>query len=321
MILYISLILFSLRKCRIYDDIYTIREALLGNISKLNISFEINGTNDYKYKFKKKNIYFKYDRNITDNINDSIKIINPKITILFDLIIYEYSKDLFDIFSLRDSIITDKIIIANINMKSLTYFKKSKDFSFDLKYYIESIEKNVSISFDNLSELSIFKYLIFNEKSILYENKTFYDYLKIVVKNNLIKEMTKALIYYPECDSLYYFKYLINYLIDNRFFVNYDCTKYNNRKVIDYATLRYISYEEILKNETSIELKNIKCNLFTEFINYDYVYEDTLEKFEIGNIIISNNLIIKYGNTQSENQCYLDILEIIINRAKEQYKI
>ena len=59
---------------------------------------------------------------------------------------------------------------VNLNLNLIKLFKTSEDFSFDASYEMENTINNITIHFDNLNELDLFKYLFYEEKSPLYNN-------------------------------------------------------------------------------------------------------------------------------------------------------
>jgi len=154
-----------------------IQETVLSKIKKSNLSITINGTNEFIYKLTKKYIYITYRDNKLDRDKYIAQIFNPKFTILFNLSIYEYSNNIFDIKSLNNAILTDKLVTVNLNLNLIKLFKTSEDFSFDISYEMENTINNITIHFDNLNELDLFKYLFYEEKSPLYNNRTLNDHI------------------------------------------------------------------------------------------------------------------------------------------------
>ena len=315
--LYIASILLLIIICRIREDIYTIEENLLANIPKLNLSLNINGTNGFMYKFEKINIYFKYEEIQSDNLNKIILINNPKIKIFFNLTIYEYCNDILDLNYLKDSFLTDKIIIIDIKLKHIKFFQKTSDFSFDVLFNIENLTNSITIYFDNLDELDIFKYLIYEEESNLYNNKTFLEYLKLLALNNLIDEQKKRLAYYPECESLYYFNALINYTMsESRFYINYECKDMVSFGLLNYVSVKNFSYNEIYKNDSHVILKSIDCLMENDYDDEDY---NSIEKLKIDYITIDNNYTINYGQLQNNDICILNAFKIVINITRARF--
>ena len=315
--LYISTILLLNIICIIHDDIYTIQKNILSNIPNLKLSLTINGTNGFMYKFEKINLYFKYENILRNYLNNIILIYNPKVKILFNLSIYEYCNGIFDLYYKKNSLITDKIIIIDIKFKNIKYFQKKSDFSFDVLFNIEDLNNSITIHFDNLNELDIFKYLIYEEKSNLYDNKTFVEYVKLLTLNNLIDEQKKKLAYYPQCDSLNYFNSLINYAISYfNFFIVYDCKEFTSHNFFINAAIRKFSYDEIIKNDTHVTLKSINCLMKNQYDDED---EDLIENFQIDYIAIDNNYTINYGKTKRDDICILNAFKIVINKAKAQF--
>lgn len=318
--LYITIILLLNIICRIREDIYTIEKNLLSNIPKLDISLNINGTNGFIYKFEKINLYFKYEEIQNDNLNKIILINNPNIKILFNLSIYKYCNDVLDLNYKTEPLISDKIIIIDINLKSIKYFQQKSDFSFDVLFTIENLKNNITIHFDNLDELDIFKYLIYEEESNLYDNKTFVEYAKHLALNNLINEQRKKLAYFPQCDSLYFFDSLIGYILrKGNFFINYDCKEMISHNFFNYAGVKNFAYDEIVKNDTHIMLKSIKCLMENQ---YDDEEDNLIENIKIDYITIdnnSNNYTINYGKTKSDDICILNAFKKVINKARAQF--
>ena len=183
--IYIFFILVISSKCRLYDDISIIQETVLAKMKKSNLSIAINGTNEFIYKLTKKFIYLTYNDNKLDWKKYIAQIFNPKFTILFNLSIYEYTNNIFDIKNLNNAILTDKLVTININLNLIKIYKTSEDFSFDVSYEIENITNNISTHFDNLNELDSFKYLFYEEKSFLYDNKTLNEHIKNVTLSTL----------------------------------------------------------------------------------------------------------------------------------------
>ena len=318
--LYIAIILLLNILCRIREDINTIEKNILSNIPKLGLSLNINGTNGFMYNFEKINIYFKYEEIQSDNLNKIILINNPNIKILFNLSINEYCNDILDFTYKKDSLINDKIVVIDMNLKSITYFQQKSDFSFDVLFNIENLKNNISIHFDNLDELDIFKYLIYEEESNLYNNKTFVEYVKNLSLNNLINEQRKKLAYFPECDSLYYFNTLIGYILRRgNFFINYDCKEMNSHNFFNYAGVKKFSYDEIVKNDTHIILKSINCMMENQ---YDDEEDNLIETIKIDYITIDNNYnnyTINYGKTKNDDICILNAFKIVINKARARF--
>ena len=129
--------------------------------------------------------------------------------------------------------------------------------------------------------------------------------------------MRNDLIYYPECDSLFYFKRLIDYALISNFFVNYYCK--SNQKIIDYASVTSYNYNKIIKNETHLLFKDIKFDLKLSYLGDMYIdyYDDEVSvvTLKIENITISRNknYTISYGT--ADDKCNLEIFTNITKRA------
>ena len=105
--------------------------------------------------------------------------------------IYEYCNDLFDLNYLKSALINEKTIIVDINFKDIKYFQKKSDFSFDVLFNIENLKNNITIHFDNLNELDMFKehlMLIYEEPSKFIENfKKINNYYNGMRTNNFVQ--------------------------------------------------------------------------------------------------------------------------------------
>ena len=321
--IYIFFILVISSKCRLYDDIYMIQETVLSKIKKSNLSITINGTNEFIYKLTKKYIYITYRDNKLDRDKYIAQIFNPKFTILFNLSIYEYSNNIFDIKNLNNAILTDKIVTVNLNLNLIKLFKTSEDFSFDASYEMENTINNITIHFDNLNELDLFKYLFYEEKSPLYNNRTLNDHIKYIVLDTLINNTKKILIEYPDIDSFYYFKRLIDYGMTNTFSIDYYCT--NIDKLIIRAQLTSYNFNQIIKNDTHLIFIGAQFGMKLSYIGNMYIdYYDEGEsdvKLIIDNITISRrqNYTIIYG--KEDDKCNLVIFTNITERAKDYQNI
>jgi len=308
------IIILNIKSKRIYENIFDIQNGIISNISKISFSKIIYGTNDYNYKFESKNIIFKYDKNYTYNHNKTFLLHNPKMTIVFNLSIYENNTNLFDMDS-KDIIVSD-IVIVNINFESITYFQEYEDFSFNLSYNLNDIKNNIIIYYNKIKEIDLFKYLIYNDINELYNNKTLYEYSKVIILNNILNEMKKNLFYYPECDSLYNFKLLYDYFLNKGFDMYVICEISNYYS----GTIAKFNYKEITKENTTIILKNIDIKIiYTESFDYiDVEYEYT-KTFVLNWIKLEKNLEIKfpYLSIMDNRNCLLEILKTIIKKASE----
>jgi hypothetical protein len=251
------------------------------------------------------------------------QIFNPRFSILYNLLIYEYTDKIFDLKYLNNAILTDKLLTININLYLIKFYKISEDFSFDVSYEIKNITNNITVHFDNLNELDLFKYLFYEEKSFLYDNKTFEQYIKYHILNILISKMKNGLIYYPECDSLEYFKRVIDYGLIKTFYVNYYCK--NTQKIIDFASITSYNYNKIIKNDTHLLLKDIKFDLKLSFLGDMYIeyYDEDVAvvTLKLENITISRNknYTISYGI--ADDKCNLEIFTNITKRAIDLIRI
>lgn len=321
--IYIFFILIISSKCRMYEGITIIQETILAKIQKLNLSTTINGTNGLLYKLAKKYIYFSYNDNKFDQINYISEIYNPIISILFNLSIHEYTNNIFDLNYFNNAFLTDKLITVNIDLNLLKLYKISEDFSFDVSYEIENITNNITIHFDDLIESDSFKYLFYEEKSFLYDNKTLNEYIKYTILNSLINKTKHMLIEYPEIDSLEYFKRLIDYTFFRSFYVVHYCE--NIQKLINYASVTGYNFNQIIKNDTHILLRDVKFDLKLSYLSdMDIEYYDEGEynvKLKINELVISRdkNYTISYG--KADDDCNLVILSEIIKITMNKIRI
>jgi hypothetical protein len=316
----LSLIILLLNiKSRVYENIYEVQNNIISNILKISFSMVINGTNNYIYQFKSKNIFFNYKKNDT-YYNNTIYLYNPSTTILFDLSIYERNANIFNLdFNISDKIIINNEIIVKINFDLIKYFESYKDFSFDMLYKLKKIENAFEIYFGGLREIEMFNYLIYNEKSILYDNKTFYEYFKTNVLNNIINEMNKNLIFYPECDALYYFNKLYEYLYKKEFQIYVSCLRnYYYRGSID----NFI-YESLTRENGTIKFIKVKYDV--SYMESYFTYEEDitgsrgkgileLDYYGIDNDFKPFHPMIP-ETFQDNKRCLLDALIQIINKS------
>ena len=307
-------------KSRIYEDIFQVKNSIISNITKISFSIIINGTNDFEYKFESKNIYFKsFINDLYDNYTTVFH--KPKIEILFNFSVYEKNKNIFDIedFDIQSDIINNTIVSAIINFDKIKYYQSYKDFSFDLKYDIKDLKNNIIIQFGNLEQVEYFKYLLYNEENIIYNNKTLYEYSKEIILDNLLQKMNNNLLYYPECDALYYFKKLYDYFYLKDFASYIDChySFYFSGKVESF------NYDKLIRNNGSIIFTNVECNIsFIESIYYDEKYENELFDgwgiFELKYFLINENLKPEYRELKNEFEqiCLLNLFKDIFNKSQ-----
>ena len=280
MIILSFLILLWIINSRIYDNIYLIQKNIIKNIHKLSLNFAINGTNDYSYHFKSENILFYFDKIFMDENDKEIIIYDQHIKILFDLNIYEYSSRFFDISS-KDILYSEKVQV-DMNFTSLIFYKEYDDFSFGFQYKIDNIEDDISIHFEN--------------------------------------EVNKLLVYYPECDSLYYFHSIVDYFKKEVFFLN---IRINSIVTINRCKISKFNYQEIIKDNRTIIFKNINVTIYLEMYieNYDggseEFFSDENLSFLIDFISIDDKNKIIYGNAQNYKDYALDALKLVFNKTEE----
>ena len=318
MVILSFLILFWIINSRIYNSIYLIQKNIIQNIHKLSINFIINGTNDYSYNFKSEDILFYFDKIFTDENQKEIIIYDQHIKILFDLNIYEYSSKFFDISS-KDILYSVKVQV-DMNFTSLIFYKEYDDFSFGFQYKIDNIEDDISIHFENINRLNIFKYFIFEEKNEMYNNNTLLEFIKFNFLVNFENEVNKLLVYYPECDSLYYFHSIVDYFKKEVFFLN---IRINSIITINRCKISKFNYQEIIKDNRTIIFKNINVTIYLEMYieNYDggseEFFSDENLSFLIDFISIDDKKKIIYGNAQNYKDYALDALKLVFNKTEE----
>ena len=172
----------------------------------------------------------------------------------------------------------------------------------------------MEIYFDKLNKMNNFKYLLFDEKDEIYENKTLYEYLKIKVIENFMKGTRKLLLIYPECDLLDYLNKLINYFLDNLFKIDVTFAQY----VYYRATITSFTYEEINKKDNIIILEKIKTHItltfYNEYAESDDDYEDNYESFVLffNHFSIDTNKTLNFGTLTKGDSLAFDILKQII---------
>ena len=318
----IIIIFLSINSKTIHEDIYDIQNGIISNLSKISFSEIIKGTNNYVYKIESEKIYFKYFAVYLNNYNNTIKFNKPKMLVFLKLSIYEgNTTDIFEIKPnyIKEEIITDKALV-NINFESITYFQQYKDFSFNMSSIVKDIQNNITLYYHKLKNINLFNYLVYNETSKLYNNKTLYEYSKEIILKSVLKQMNNNLIYYPECDELYIFKSIYNYFLNNDFGCYIPCERYyyNTGTVLNFV------YEEITRQNNSITLKNIKiCLLYTESIYESDIEYLTQKNFELNEITIKDNYEFIYPplTEYDQNYCLLKTFEEIINKSKKALNI
>ena len=318
MVILSFLILLWIINSRIYDGIYLIHKNIIKNMHKLSLNFVINGTNDYSYHFKSEDILFYFDEIIMDEIKKEIIIFDQHIKILFDLNIYEYSSRFFDSSS-KDILYSEKLQI-DINFSALKFYKEYEDFSFGFQYQIDNLEEDISINFEYMNKINIFKYIIFEEKNEMYNNSTLIEFIKWNILIHYENEIHKLLVYYPECDSLYYFHSIIDYFKKEVFFFD---IKINSIVTINRCKISKFNYQEISKDNRTIFFKNINATIYLKIFIEDY--DEGSEEFFIEEnlsllidyISIDNKKKILYGKAENYKDYALDALKLVVNKTEE----
>lgn len=310
------LIIFLSIQSRNYETIYQIRTKLFPKFHDISIKFEIQGKNDYSYKFESQNILYTFTQYYVSDFEKNIIMRNQKMELIFNFSIYEVNDKIFNYFS--DDIVHTELIKVGILFQQLRFYQAKSDFSFDIKYKIQNIDDDMVIFFDNMNEANPFKYLLFEDKGELYENKTLYDLMKIKIVDHLIEGMSKILLTYPECDQLYHFNSLVQYFTNNQFEIDFNIGLYTYYR----ANINYMEHGEINKIGDILQLENIITRITLLYYN-DYGigvedYNDSLEirviSFEYINI--HKNLTIEFGELTKGEIYVFDILKQIINKIK-----
>ena len=318
-IYYVFLLLLLSIKSRIYNTMNEIYFNLSKSIHKIPLQFVINGTNDYSYNFTSKDIFYYFRQTNINDVKKEINISNQDMKIIFDLSIYDYNNRIFDLS--EKEVKYQETISVDIFFQKLKFYELYDDFSFDFKYKINNFKEDVLINYENIDKLNTFNYLLFEEKNDLYDNNTLNDFIKLNILNNFQEQVKKYLVYFPECDSLEYFKSIIDYFKGQLFLIDlkiiyhsvetwmtiYQC------KIIDFQ------YKEIIKDNRTIIFNNI--NVTAYFLvgledPEDYDKEKTYDEnksFQIDHISIDINKQISYGNAFDDRGYGLQALQVIIN--------
>ena len=311
----ILIIILSIQS-RNYETIYKIKGKLLPKFHDISIKFEIQGKNDYSYKFESQNILYAFTQYFISDIQKNIIMKNQKMELIFNFSIYEANDNMFNYFS--DEIVHTELIKVGILFQQLRFYQAKADFSFDVIYRIQNIDDDMVIYFDNMKETNQFKYLLFEDKDELYENKTLYGLMKTKIVDHLIEGMRKILLTYPECDQLYHFNSLVQYFTNNQFEIDFNINLYTYYR----ANINFMDYGEINKIGDILQLENISTKITLIYYN-DYGigeedYDDRLEihiiSFEY--IKVHKNLTIEFGDLTKGEIYVFDILKQIINNIK-----
>ena len=317
-LLYTVLILLLSIKSRNYVTLEEIYKNISITLHTLPLNFVINGTNDYSYNFNSVDILYYLNAIYISDPKREINFLNQNIKIVFNLNIYEYTSELFD-FSSEDIKYSEKIIVDML-FKSLKFYQEYDDFSFAFKYEIDDFDNDIKIHYENIDKLNSFKYLFFEDKSSIYDNKTLNDFIKINILKSLKQEVYKSLVYYPECDALAYFKYIIQYLKNQLFQIDFRINGiiYSITTINKYKILKF-DYNEIIKDNRTIIFKNINVTSYLQISDMnldDYENERTWDEtisFMIDYISINQYLHISYGKTTISRDYALDALKVVVN--------
>ena len=317
MVIFSFILLLWTINSRTYESIKIIQKNVIQNIHKLSLNFDVNGINDYTYHFESQDILFNFDGIFMDERQKEFRIYDQYVKILFNLKIYENHSNFFA-FSSNDIIYSEKIKV-DIKFKQLKVFKEYNDFSFCFQYKINNLDNDIKIHFENIDKLNIFKYFLFEEKNE-FENKTLYDIMKINIISNFVNQINKSLIYYPECDSLDYLNTIVNYFINMPFFLDY---KFNVFFSINKCIVNSFKFDEIIKDNRTVVLKNINISMYAEIYmeNYDgmtdEIFSDDTTFFVLDFLSIDENKEIIFGTINSYDDYFLGALKLIFKKTKE----
>lgn len=318
-LVYIFLIIFFSIQSRIYDSINVIKNELCSRIHNLNITFDIQGTNDYLYKFESQSLIFNFNKGSYSDIDKSIKLSNKQIEIIFNLSVYESNDRIFNHFN--KNIIHTEIIKVGIIFDLLRFYKCKPDFTFDVFYKLEDYNKNMNIYFDRIDELETFNYLIYEDRNDYYENKTLYDVMKTNIVDNFIKEIKKLMITYPECDLLYNIKTYFDYLIGNLFKIE----KIVSDFVYYKETINYIYNQSTIRVGDTIILQNVNIEFeliyYNEYAGEDEDMDDKKEKqiISLEYLSIDSNKTISFGRQTKGEYFVFDIFKLILKESEDQF--
>ena len=317
-LVYIFPIIFFSIQSRLYDSIDVIKDELNKRIHNLNIKFDIQGTNDYLYKFESRSLIFNFNNGSYSDIDKNIKLSNKKIEIIFNLSIYESNDKIFNHFNKK--IIYTELIKIGILFDVLRFYQCKPDFTFDVFYKIDDFNEDVIIYFDRINELEIFNYLIYEETNDYYANKTLYNLMKTNIVNNFIMEIKKILVTYPECDLLYKIKSYFDYIVGNLFKFDIcvsDLTYYK-------GTINYIYNQTTIKKDDCIILQNVNIQLELKYYN-TYAEEDDMDDKKDKQLIsleylsFDSNKTISFGRLTKGEYFVFDIFKIILKDSKDQF--
>lgn len=318
-LVYIFLIIFFSIQSRLYDSIDVIKDELNKRIHNLNIKFDIQGTNDYLYKFESRSLIFNFNNGSYSDIDKNIKLSNKKIEIIFNLSIYESNDKIFNHFNKK--IIYTELIKIGILFDLLRFYQCKPDFTFDVFYKIDDFNEDVIIYFDRINELEIFNYLIYEETNDYYANKTLYNLMKTNIVDNFMKEINKLLLIYPECDLLYDIKSYFDYLVRNLFKIDRTVSEFVYYK----ETINYIHNQTTIRKDDSIILQNVNIGFdliyYNAYAGEDDDMDDKKEKQVISLEYLSfdSNKNISFGRLIKGEYFVFEIFKLILKESKDQF--
>ena len=172
-----------------------------------------------------------------------------------------------------------------------------------------------------VSNSNAFNWESFNKSFLI--SLTLIEFIKWNILINYENEVHKLLVYYPECDSLYYFHSIIDYFKKEVFFLD---IKINSIVTINRCKISKFNYQEIIKDNRTIIFKNINVTIYLEMYieNYDggseEFFSDENLSFLIDFISIDDKKKIIYGNAQNYKDYALDALKLVFNKTEEIWK-
>ena len=237
--------------------------------------------------------------------NNSIAIIEPKLILYFTCKLYIPFNSKVN-YCDEENDVNNRLsvsIVMDVNFSNII-FNKLEDNSYVLDYHFNNndLSENSRIIFNYIENFSFFK----NETNL---KKQFLD----IYINNTILYLEQ----YPECDGLFLFNKIQNYMIRTK--------KFNSTFSYSYyytnPEIKSFSYERHTKIDgIKSKIINIKVNIYYELCDsYNSFCPPNIGSCIINEIIIDKNNII-YGDFRSDSGiCKFEdeiIIKILINDAK-----
>ena len=241
--------------------------------------------------------------------NDSITVIKPKLILYFNSKLYipfnskvNYCDENESYNNLSVSILME-VYFSNI------IFNKLEDNSYVLDYHFnDNLSNNSKIVFNNI------KYYSFFPKDISLEEKK--NILDIYINN--IKLYLEE---YPECDGLFLFHKIQDYMIRTKKFNSTGSYSYyfDNPEILSFSYERHTKFENIKS-----KIINVKIEVYYEFCDefsiFDFCYP--VERICIINDIVIYKTNITLGNFEKKRGICEDddetLITLLINLSKNK---